>query len=147
MVGRFAGAPDAGRGAVLHFTGAEAAGENPENRDGAGGGAVRGCRGRAGGRSGCASGGDAGNSWRVLVYGESFRVHLCVLVDPVYVSALPVRPADAAGVEISDSAGAGERDWRGRGDCAAAAMGLGADRVVDTDDAWDAGRGDVAGER
>src|SRR5277367_6917678 len=119
MVGRVARAADAGRGAVLHFTGAEAAGENPENRDGAGGWAVRGCCGGAGGRAGRSSGGDAGNSWRVLVHGKSVRVHLCVLVDPVYVSALPLRSTDAAGLEISDSAGAGERDWRGRSDCPA----------------------------
>src|SRR5271156_466048 len=133
MVGRVARAADAGRGAVLHFTGAEAAGEDSENRDGAGGCAVRGCRGRVGRRARRASGGDAGNSWRVLVHGKSVRVHLCVLVDPFYVSALPLRPADAPGLAISDSAGAGERDWRGRGDCAAAAMGLGTDRFVDTD--------------
>src|SRR5580658_5065154 len=147
MVGRFAGVADAGRGAVLHFTGGETAGENPENRDGAGGESVRDYCGGAGGRARCASGGDAGNSWRVLVHGESVRVYFRVLVDPVYVSALPVRPVDAAGREISHSAGAGERDWRRRGDCATAAMGLGADRFVDTDDAGNAGRGDVAGER
>ena len=136
-----------GRGAVLRLTGAEAAGENSENRDGAGGGAVRDYCQRAGGRLVRAACGDAGNSWRVLVHGESIRVHLCVLVDPVYVSALPVRPADAAGLEISDSAGAGERDWRGCGDCATAAMGVGADRFVDTDDAGNARRSDAAGER
>ena len=42
---------------------------------------------------------------------------------------------------------AGERDRRGSGDCAAAAIRLGTDRVVDSDDAGDFGCGDAASER
>ena len=52
------------------------------------------------------------------------RVHLLLHVVPVYVSALPVRPIDAAGLAVFDSAGAGERDRSGCGDRAAGALGL-----------------------
>ena len=91
----------------MFFSGAEAAGENSEARDGTCRGIVPGYRRDFGRRALRVPGRVARRPRRVLVHGQGVRLPLLLFVVSVYVSAVPVRSVDASWVAIFDPAGAG----------------------------------------
>ena len=132
---------------VLFLSGAEATGENPKARNGNGRRSVSDYRRSFGRRTFCVSRCFARHSRRVLVSGQSFRLHLFLSVVPIYFSTLSLRSIDAARMEIPDSAGACEFDCYRNSAAGHSRMGRQFIRLYDSGGCRHSRGGHVPGEK